>query len=80
MTCTSFATETISFVTNDFCLDNGIEGAFTLYQGNGSMVAQDLKHLQYIIHTAMVGEQQAAVQSGTLYLTSMMLIVLFEFV
>ena len=45
------------FFTNDFCLDNGIEGAFALYQGNGSMVAQDLKHLQYIIHTEMVGEQ-----------------------
>ena len=57
MTCTSFATATTSFVTNDFCLDNGIEGAFALYQGNGSMVAQDLKHLQYIIHTEMVGEQ-----------------------
>ena len=57
MTCTSFATATTSFVTNDFWLDNGIEGAFALYQGNGSMVAQGLKHLQYIIHTEMRGEQ-----------------------
>ena len=73
MTYICLPTATTHVITNDFWLNNGIAGTFTVNLGNSSMVAQDLKQLYYV---KMVGKGKG---SSGVYLTSTLLMFFFDF-